>query len=252
MALRVAGWKQHYENNRTRELKTMKWIPVTTKQDGDGYTQIMDHPQGAAHYGAWIAILQVAAKCPERGVLEFEKSNGAREPYTPESLSRRIRVPAAILATAIKRLLDIGWLEEDGNQAEPTLAVSTAAQEIAGSPREGAKKEREQIFDRFWSAYPRKVGKLAARKAWLSLSDDLPDIEDLLAAIERSKRSSQWSRDGGQFIPHPATWLRQGRWDDVDVEGGATYRGSGKAPSHPVSEATKAVLARLSGKESAA
>ena len=70
-------------------------------------------------------------------------------------------------------------------------------------------------FERFWSAYPRKVGKKAAQKAW-DRAKDKPGLEDILKAIGRQKLSQQWTRDGGQFIPHPATWLNQGRWDDGD------------------------------------
>ena len=69
-------------------------------------------------------------------------------------------------------------------------------------------------FLKFWNAYPRKVGKKAAASAWtrarLSGSVDL-----VLAAIELQKRSEQWTKNAGQFIPHPTTWLNQGRWDDA-------------------------------------
>lgn len=66
-------------------------------------------------------------------------------------------------------------------------------------------------FERFWSAYPRKVGKQAAKKSFIRVK--VP-IETLLSAIEWQKRSDQWTKNNGQFIPHPATWLNQGRWDD--------------------------------------
>jgi len=36
----------------------------------------------------------------------------------------------------------------------------------------------------------------------------------VLSAIAAQKATDQWKKDGGQFIPLPATWLRQGRWDD--------------------------------------
>ena len=39
-------------------------------------------------------------------------------------------------------------------------------------------------------------------------------LGSLLTAVERQKCSSQWSRDGGQYIPNPATWLNQERWED--------------------------------------
>lgn len=66
-------------------------------------------------------------------------------------------------------------------------------------------------FDLFWQAYPKKVGKEAARKAFDKAK--VP-IETLLSAIERQKGGRQWQEDGGRFIPNPATWLNQGRWED--------------------------------------
>lgn len=68
-------------------------------------------------------------------------------------------------------------------------------------------------FDQFWTAYPRKAGKGAARHAWKTgkLTEKLDAI---LAAVEKQKASEQWRKEGGQFIPHPATWLRQERWED--------------------------------------
>lgn len=67
-------------------------------------------------------------------------------------------------------------------------------------------------FERFWEAYPKKVGKLAAQKAWDRAKR--PDIAQILVAVRTAKASPQWTRDGGQYIPNPATWLNQGRWDD--------------------------------------
>ena len=68
-------------------------------------------------------------------------------------------------------------------------------------------------FTTFWNAYPRKVGKGAAQKAWKNAKDK-PDIKAIVAAIESAKSSEQWKKDGGQFIPHPSTWLNAKRWDD--------------------------------------
>jgi hypothetical protein len=34
--------------------------------DGDGYTELVDHDDGAAHLGAWCAIVQIASKCDPR------------------------------------------------------------------------------------------------------------------------------------------------------------------------------------------
>jgi len=68
-------------------------------------------------------------------------------------------------------------------------------------------------FDEFWSAYPKKVGKVAALRLWKSLKVN-GNLKAVLSAIAAQKATDQWKKDGGQFIPLPATWLRQGRWDD--------------------------------------
>jgi hypothetical protein len=69
-------------------------------------------------------------------------------------------------------------------------------------------------FDRFWHAYPRKIGKGAARKAWKKLKPDEALLTQMLAAIEQQRDSIQWNRDDGQYIPLPSTWLKQERWED--------------------------------------
>ena len=76
-------------------------------------------------------------------------------------------------------------------------------------------------FERFWSVYPRKVGKQSAKRAFEKVK--VP-IETLVTAIERQKCSDQWTRDNGQYIPHPTTWLNQGRWDDELPEKQSGYR----------------------------
>jgi hypothetical protein len=70
-------------------------------------------------------------------------------------------------------------------------------------------------FDTFWQAYPRKVGKGDARKAWQQTASIRPDMDTLLTAISAQRRCEQWQKDGGQYIPHPSRWLRAERWDDV-------------------------------------
>ena len=72
-------------------------------------------------------------------------------------------------------------------------------------------------FRTFWASYPRKVGKRAALDVWRKLH--LERIaSQVIAAVSAQRTQTQWLRDGGQFIPHPQTWLRQGRWDDEPVE----------------------------------
>lgn len=70
-------------------------------------------------------------------------------------------------------------------------------------------------FMDFWRTYPRKVGKVAAEKAWKKLAPPHDLVGVILAALEQQRTWPQWVKDSGQFIPHPATWLNGQRWDDA-------------------------------------
>jgi hypothetical protein len=119
------------------------------------------------------------------------------------------------------------------NAASVTSVVSASVDaSVDASPSdegEGVKGKGGVEFDAFWQAYPRKVGRKAAIKAWNS-AKDRPPLADVLAAVETQKRLPAWTKDGGQFIPHPATWLNQGRWDDGPPEAG--QHAGGKRPAY--------------------
>lgn len=79
----------------------------------------------------------------------------------------------------------------------------TLAQEGLGRP------DLDQAFEDFWIIYPRKVEKLAAKrafvKAWSSFGQVVTDGAKRMAADPNLPPK--------QFIPHPATWLNGGGWD---------------------------------------
>lgn len=69
-------------------------------------------------------------------------------------------------------------------------------------------------FERVWSAYPKKVGKDSAAKAFAKRKPDAALVEVMVRAIEAQRASLDWKKDSGQYVPHLATWLNQGRWMD--------------------------------------
>lgn len=69
-------------------------------------------------------------------------------------------------------------------------------------------------FADFWAAYPRKVAKPEAMKAWIKIKPDEETAAAIMAGLEQAKKSRDWLKDDGQFIPHPSTWLNQRRWED--------------------------------------
>ena len=108
---RVKDWDKYFENNRTREMVKMAWVPVPNKHDGEGFQRIMREKDGMVIYGCWHLILQVASKClRERGTL-------LREDGTPLDAEAIAFKTGWRSSADIQRALDflssaqIGWLE---------------------------------------------------------------------------------------------------------------------------------------------
>lgn len=82
-----------------------------------------------------------------------------------------------------------------------------------GKGREG-KEYAETSFLEFWSAYPKKVSKPDAIKAWKKINPSEELKEKIIVAVGIAKQSKDWLKENGQFIPYPATWLNAARWED--------------------------------------
>lgn len=76
------------------------------------------------------------------------------------------------------------------------------------------KTDRTDKFDCFWAEYPKKVAKNEAKKAFAKLNPTEDFLSKMLETLKWQKKSDQWTKDGGQYIPNPATWLNQKRWED--------------------------------------
>lgn len=99
-----------------------------------------------------------------------------------------------------------------------TVTVTETEQEGAHAPARANGVAYPSGFLRFWGVYPRKVSKDDAFKAWKQVRPTAADLEEMVRAIERQKKSTEWCDEGGRFIPHPGKWLRAGRWKDEGVE----------------------------------
>lgn len=81
-------------------------------------------------------------------------------------------------------------------------------------------------FDTFWSAYPKKTGKADARKKFEKLVTDESTLSAILKSLEYLKTTEQWQKENGKYIPYPATWLNQKRWEDETAQPPAEPRKS--------------------------
>ncbi len=77
-----------------------------------------------------------------------------------------------------------------------------------------------EAFERFWSAWPRserKGGKQDCYAIWKKIGAN-ERAEQILAHVEQRKRSRDWRKDNGQFIPAPKKYLSERQWDGADQQ----------------------------------
>ncbi len=83
-----------------------------------------------------------------------------------------------------------------------------------GKERKGATSpsadaaDDEDRFAEFWASYPRKVNKQDALRAWTKATKDV-DPQVIINGVKRFEFTGD-----PKFIPHPATWLTNRRWED--------------------------------------
>ena len=173
-----------------------------------------------------------------------------------EAIAKRTGMHIVNISKATSALVEFGWLTKNGNggcskATRYTITVpehlieefesETVAQQATGrvaqqatgieltneltteqkrKPRASLADDGGEHFKTFWTAYPKKAGKDAAKKSFVKRKFDEQAFEKVMAALNEQKASEQWVKDAGQFIPHPATWLNQGRFDDELMGGG--------------------------------
>ena len=143
MAYRIKNWNTHYENNRSRDLKRADWFPCPNGTDGTGFMELMDHPAGMSHYGAWILLLGASSRMPVRGLLVSD----SKKPLTLKDLARMSRGSFDVFTEAMSRILAIGWVEEipDEEAVSHYIAATTVLEMKTDAPadqRHGAGKSQ--------------------------------------------------------------------------------------------------------------
>jgi hypothetical protein len=70
------------------------------------------------------------------------------------------------------------------------------------------------MFTIFYNAYPKKKDKTKAFNAFKKLKPTQELLDSILKALEWQKQTTDWQKQGGQFIPYPASYLNGRRWED--------------------------------------
>lgn len=136
--------------------------------------------------------------------------------------------PDALFGDDLEAVDKFTKIKENNNDIHKSTVVQRMAN---GCPTDGQRTvsgKREVLntlaqalrerFEKFWKSYPRKKSKADAEKAWAKINPSEQLVATMLAAIEQAKTSVDWTKERGQFIPYPATWLNKRCWEDEVVE----------------------------------
>jgi hypothetical protein len=176
----------------------------------------------------WPAIAFIAKRCcmGERSVF--------RHLERLETLGKILRINRLGRSSLYRLLIDN--IAEDPAKLAPTPATLAGAP-ASLAPRTVTKPSKEsrdipkpklnghskpslpkraidEEFLEFYTDYPNKKAKKAALKAYQKARTEASH-QEIMEGLSRAKASRQWKDP--QYIPHPATWLNQGRWEDQEV-----------------------------------
>ncbi len=162
------------------------------------------------------------------------------------------RVSAIISSLCLKGFISVDQTRQGVRTVRRTIRVlkgfedrpssSENAEKVLRKTEEGSSEKAErtntgitntgkenQLFESFWKLYPKKKGKKEAEKAWRKVKAG--DVPEIMQALAVEIRSEQWLKNGGQYIPNPATWLNGERWnDEVQVANALPASNDGRPP----------------------
>lgn len=177
-------------------------MPGLTLRAIDRKTGIQGFGQGLCEIG-WLEDQPDGVR-----IVNFEEHNGQSAKRRCTDAQRKANIRSVSALDADKKRTD------DGSDADEKRRSA----ELEKEKRREEKEYPPFGFDSFWSAYPRKQAKTPAMKAFAKLNPDEALLTTMLSALSRQAASEQWRKDGGQFVPYPATWLNARRWEDEIVD----------------------------------
>ena len=227
-------------------MAEVKWIKLTTDMfDNRKIKHLRRLPDGNSIVLIWVMLLTMAGRCNASGMIFLTENI----PYTPKMLADELDFEENTVVLALRALEDLnmvvtnkgyfaiaGWEEYQNiegmdkireqnrirkqRQRENQKLIPDVSRDSHVTVTQGhatdIEEDKEDIypFDEFWTAYPKKKAKEAARKAWLKLKPNETLGKEIIQAVIESAKTKDWLKENGKYIPYPATYLNGKRWED--------------------------------------
>ncbi len=213
---RVARLVDLTDSGEACVVGALYWLWATADQHSEdgilhGLTlRAIDRKTGLQGFGAALIEIGWLADHPEGvRIVRFDEHNGSSAKRRSTDAQRKAAVRSLSATEADTVQTDCGLtveLEKEKEKKEKTSANAGA-------------------FAEFWAIYPKRRNRGEAEKAWAKLKPTPALQAQILQAVEVAKARDDWRKDGGQFVPYPASWLNAKGWMDDASEGGEYVNG---------------------------
>jgi hypothetical protein len=196
---KIKNWEKFnlYKPKNPRYQKKMTWIKLYTDLIDDIQYNSLTPDEQLLLVKLWLLAGRYEGKIPESSGVAYA-----------------LRLPIKYVEPIIQKLLKNNWLEESYPN-DSTMLEENYQNGSIDKIREDKIIKNNVWFDKFWECFPpspRKVNKSGCLAKWKS--KDLEDIgEKIVNHVMMAKSSEQWTKNKGEFIPMPMTYLNQERWE---------------------------------------
>lgn len=178
-----------------------------------------------------VPIVKASEKQSAAPAIDVPVAEASNPVLSEEVISRITGQITQAVVQSVQCLLQEQAAQQPAAVAEPVDTIEIVPQPPKLRRRRTAplSPASSALFDRFWSAYPKKTGIEAARKAFARVSPTESLVDKMVDAISWQTHSRQWTADGGRYIPSPANWLKAAHWEDQPMQTDSLH---GEAPSY--------------------
>lgn len=212
------------------------WLTLIAAMDEDGFVQFASVANLAHRAILSLEDTQKAVAC-----LESPDENSSDPEFDGRRIERVAGGWVVLNAPKYRQLVTRAVIKEQTRKRVAThrakiagnAPVTQGNETVTPSDSDSGAIEKSiysREFDEFWECYPKKKAKSDAWKAWQKIKNR-PVVEFIINAVSKQSASNDWKKDGGQFIPLPASWLNGARWDDEVSMGTNGFKLHGGTPT---------------------
>ena len=212
--------KEETFSRAVRELEQLKLIHVSRKTGATNtYTLTLNlHRQ--------MAVPPINGTTPDEGGCtthdEWDKTTpdngGTVKDIFKENFKEKIFVQNAHDQAKQDQVLVEQKLEAERLEKQKAEQEAKANFEAKAKAKAESENQLLKNFELFWSAYPNKKSKKTAFEKFKRIDFKKTSFESIMISLEKQKQSDDWTKNGGQYVPMPQTWIFNERWaDEIQV-----------------------------------